>query len=944
MWITGNDAINRFDGNYVKVYKKDHYFENCKNLQQGYGFVEDEKFNIYIGSTNGLYIYKRHKDKFNAVFLMPNGQDQTIIPIGFSDGKIWCHNKEFNIISYDIKTNTSKVFKTSSGYKLTSLHIYDNRENPQFSRLPLVDIDKNIWIINPEELLFFDPKTETLHRFLEKYLTEKKLKIYSSCYDRFSNSILIGTSNSLLVFHCDSKIVEEKLKDIKIASIAVSKEIVALRDKENFQIYDKNFNRVYSQKLGENFATSYSYSFDKMNRLWVCRDGFGQIIVDFKEPFLNRVSSANDFLKSGVGCFTEFSDGDYLIQHDIIYNKEKKSFKKIKVKEDNSVVFTQNVTDTKNKKIWQIIQHNDETVDLYFIDEHGKQEFYCNFLQISKLGLLQDAILLKRQLLCSFQSGLYLIDIDLKSFKKLKNQSKINAFKINPISRNRVLVSYLNQEASVYQLNEKNEIAASKNILNGHQPFYFEEDTTKNVIWSGTNNGILILDKNFKIIKKVDANNNLAGTYIYGILLDEKGNCWASHQRGLSFINGNNYNIINFTKEDGIQDWDFNNRAYYKATDGTLFFGGMKGFNYFKPPLKYDNDIYQSKVYIDEISINQEIFFNDKNNDFIEKLQLQHDQNNVSIHAIVRNIYKGKQSPIVYRINQSKWIFKESDCVIDLVNLAPDEYKLELGVYDKFESKTIVQKTLFITIYAPFYYKIWFWAIISFAVAGFLFWIFNKQKFANQKRKFEQQLALEQQRSKITADLHDEIGSTLSSLQINSNVAHKLIEKDANAAKKVLSKLEEQSKSLADKIGDIIWSMKPGKDEFMTLSTRIKNFTSDILENTEIDYIIDIDAKIDTKIININARKNIVFFIKEVVNNAVKYSKATYLSVLVKEENNYIYIEITDNGVGFEICETKGNGIGNMKKRMEELNGEFNIHSEIDKGTSITARIPFSLN
>ena len=125
----------------------------------------------------------------------------------------------------------------------------------------------------------------------------------------------------------------------------------------------------------------------------------------------------------------------------------------------------------------------------------------------------------------------------------------------------------------------------------------------------------------------------------------------------------------------------------------------------------------------------------------------------------------------------------------------------------------------------------------------------------------------------------------------------------------------------------------------MTLSTRIKNFTSDILENTDIDYKIEIETQIDNKVTNIDMRKNIVFFIKEAINNAVKYSKATTLNIFVKEKNNQIYIEIIDNGIGFDTSQTKGNGIGNMKKRIEELNGQFNINSKINKGTIINATI-----
>ena len=939
VWITGNDAINRYDGNYIKVYKKDFYFEKCKNLQQGYGFAEDDGHNIYIGSTNGLYIYKRKKDKFNVKFLVPKGKDQTVLSIGYADGKIWCHNKNFDIISYDIKNNSSRIFSISSTYKVNSFHIYDNRESPIFCRVPFLDVQKNIWIINPNGVLFFNTKTNKTKYYLEKYLSDNKLKIYSSCFDKFNNTLLIGTNNCLLVFNCKKGTIEIKKKIIKTKSIAVNKDIITLRNDKNFEVYNKEFKSLYTQKFDENFATSYTYSFDKINRLWMCQDGFGQLILDFKPPFLNKVSSTVGFLKTGVGLFSEFSDGNCLIQNNLIFKKQKKKFEKINIKEDNSIVYISNVSDIRNNKIWQVVQNKDEAVSLYFIDKNKKQQLYCDFSVIPKTGLLQDAVLVRNNLLCSFQSGLYLLDLKKKSIKKLSHQTKENSFKINPISKNRIIVSYLNQEATLYQLNNDNDITSSKNILHGYQAFYFQEDTIKNRIWSGTNNGILVLDHNFKIIKKIDSNNNLAGTYIYGILLDDAGNCWASHQRGLSFINTDNYNIINFTKEDGIQDWDFNNRAYYKSTDGTLFFGGMKGFNYFKPPLKYDNKIYQSRVYIDEILINQKLIKSNINSDYIKRITLDPDENNISIHAIVRNISRGKQSPIIYRINNSEWIYKTSDCIIDLANLAPDDYKLDLGVYEKFENKTFVQKTLLITISAPFYYKIWFWVLFTFILVSLVFWFLNNQKLAKQKRKFEQQLALEQQRTKITADLHDDIGSTLSSLQINSAVANKLMDKDIISARKTLVKIEEQSKNLADKIGDIIWSMKPGKDEFMTLSTRIKNFTSDILEHTEIDYKIDIDTIIDAKITDINARKNIVFFIKEAVNNAVKYSKATHLTISIREKNNAILIGIMDDGIGFDPSEIKGNGIRNMKKRIEELKGEFSIKSDSNTGTTIRANI-----
>lgn len=899
--------------------------------------------NIYIGSPNGLYVYVRKKDRFNVKFLFPKGKDQTVFPIGFAHGTIWCHDKDFNIIAYNLKANTSKVYNTSNRYKVTSFHIYDNSQNPIFTRLPFIDINENLWIVNPNGLLFFDTKKLKLQRYLEEYLRDNQQIIFSACYDKYANKILIGTYDYLLVFDCVSGVIEKKLKKLRVDGIAVNDKIITLRDKVTFDIYDKDFNKLYTQKLDENFATSYCYSFDKINRLWICRDGFGQIILDFNSPFLNKVSSSNEFLNTGVGNFSEFSDGTILVQDEVVFDKEKKRLKKIKAKYDIESIINiarKNASDIRHNFIWKIIQNSDRTIKLYQVDENKQQNLFATLSVIPDIGLLQDMVLLGNQLICSFQSGLYHVDLKDKALKKLANQTKKNPFKINPISKNRIVVSYLNQEATVYQLDAEFNILRSKNILNGIQSFYFQEDTNKSVFWVGTNNGILVLDANFKVIKKIDANNNLAGTFIYGILLDAKGNCWASHQRGLSYINENNYNIINFNKEDGIQDWDFNNRSYYKATDGTLYFGGMRGFNYFKPPLKYDNAFYHSKVYIDEILINQEKLPLNRNNDYIHKLNLESNQNNISIHAIVCNIYRGKQSPIVYRINKSKWIYKKSDCTIDFVNLASDTYKLELGVYDKFENKVNIQKVITIAIAFPIYKKVWFWFLIFGYALVVTVYIVYRRRLAKQKRVFQQQLALEQQRNKITADLHDDIGATLSSLQINSAVANKLVIKNPEETQLILEKIENQSKNIADKIGDIIWSMKPGKDEFMTMSSRIRNFANDILGSTNIHYKIEIDPQVDKKITDMTARKNIVLILKEAINNVAKYSKATHLEIVLEIESNTLKIIVSDNGVGFDPEIVKGNGIVNMQKRVAELGGSFIIISSKKGGSKISVSIP----
>jgi signal transduction histidine kinase len=150
-----------------------------------------------------------------------------------------------------------------------------------------------------------------------------------------------------------------------------------------------------------------------------------------------------------------------------------------------------------------------------------------------------------------------------------------------------------------------------------------------------------------------------------------------------------------------------------------------------------------------------------------------------------------------------------------------------------------------------------------------------------------------------------------------------------------MEKIANQSKNLSERIGDMIWSMKPGKDEFMTLSSRIKNFANEIMGESNINYRIEIDKEADTQILDITQRKNIVLITKEAINNAVKYSQGTELLVSIKCVEENIILLIKDNGIGFDAAESKGNGLSNMRKRAQEIGAQFEVVSMPQKGTEI---------
>ena len=953
MWLTGNDAVNRYDGKMVKVYNLDRYFLNCPNLQQGYGFAEDDEANIYIGSTRGLYIYHRNQDKFSLQKIFNNAGDSIAMPIAFYDGKIWCFNLQYQLATYDVKTKVITNITRLALDPLVSVHIYDLSVNVFYYHFPFIDRHGTVWIVGNSDIAGYNIKSRNTTYPLNEHIKKNKPNFISSCYD--GSKILCGTKNGILEYNIETgNIAEIKMLGNKkpgvVKSISCNADFIVFNGEQGITFVSKDYKKVkcLETERSDRFRRCYNFSFDKSNRLWICDDVQGLVIFDFHPKLMNKEPAefADDFhLGNGINSFGELPNGNVLTHNDVMQEKLTKKLVHLQLNYPGEALL-RFCTDTVRKGLWFFEEKYISRFQLrkiYFYNRQQQQELVFEAKDIEIQGQQKDMqVLPDGRVICSFEKGLFWLNVPSKSLEKINELPQLNPFKINILSNNRIAVSYLTQDMLLAKILPDNSLQVLQNILPGVLSFYMQEDRIRERYWIGSNKGVYLFDKNFREIKKFDANNGLAGTYIYGLLLDDRGHAYCSHQHGLSRIDGTTFQITNFDKMDGIQDWDFNNRAFYKATDGTLFFGGVSGFNYFKPPLQ-PYAYYKPEVYVDEIMINNKTWLPDSNANSIRAIKLGYTENNISIKAIVKDLANANVRQLIYRIAEtdSGWKYLPNSNTILFNNLAPGGYTLQLGTYDKYANKEIVQKTIRISIAAPCYSKAWILFIVALIITGLLFWLINRRKLARQKALFQQQVALEKQRGKITADLHDDIGASLSSLQINSAVASQMLQKDdKEQARIVLDKIETQTHDLADKIGDIIWSMKPGKEEFMTMSSRIKNFANEILSATNIVYEIKIDAIIDTVVKDISVRKNMVLITKEAINNAVKYSNASRLTINLNLVQDTLQLKIADNGAGFNSSKITGNGIMNMRKRVEELNGVFGIISNPQTGTIISAQIP----
>jgi signal transduction histidine kinase len=197
-------------------------------------------------------------------------------------------------------------------------------------------------------------------------------------------------------------------------------------------------------------------------------------------------------------------------------------------------------------------------------------------------------------------------------------------------------------------------------------------------------------------------------------------------------------------------------------------------------------------------------------------------------------------------------------------------------------------------------------------------------------------------KQKISQDLHDDIGASLSSLQIYSTIAEKTFKQNPVKAMEMLEKISVQSKTLMENMGDIVWSMKTNDNHTASLEAKIKNFSVELLDDLDIDFSFHIAPAAEMILQNATARKNILLIIKEALNNIAKYSKASRANLFIDVAGKQLELKITDNGIGFDTAQKHevGNGLQNMKSRAAELDGNLVIESAVGTGTSLTAKLP----
>ncbi|PUZ27092.1 Signal transduction histidine kinase [Chitinophaga costaii] len=461
-----------------------------------------------------------------------------------------------------------------------------------------------------------------------------------------------------------------------------------------------------------------------------------------------------------------------------------------------------------------------------------------------------------------------------------------------------------------------------------------------------TNRGLFILDQQYFIQQHYNSfdNPSLVNDFLYGVLLDDKDRVWVSHNKGLSVINTVTNEIYTYTHVDGLQSNEFNTGAYFKSLDGELFFGGIRGVNGFYPK-NFKNNPFVPNVIIKSLEVLDRPYDSDTAVSLLKHIELPYNQNTIAIEYVPLEFTNPLKNSMQYMLEgaDDDWVEAGTFKMARYTNLRPGNYVFKVRASNNDDIWSGTSTSLEIVIRVPFWQTLWFRFLLLLLLLGIAYYfstLYLDYKIRHEKLKLEKEQAVDQERARISSDMHDDLGSGLSTIRLLSEIAKRKIHDPSQT--KEIERISEAAGELVDKMGEIIWAMNSSNDSLENLIAYMRSFVADFLEHAHIEHAFYIPESIPDIKLSGGTRRNIYLAVKESVNNVMKHAQATEVIIELKIEDSKMTILIRDNGRGFDPEKVRlfGNGLKNIQKRMQAVGGYADIST--NKGTTVLLDIPLN--
>jgi len=494
-------------------------------------------------------------------------------------------------------------------------------------------------------------------------------------------------------------------------------------------------------------------------------------------------------------------------------------------------------------------------------------------------------------------------------------------------SKNQIWMGGWQQGISIFSNNPlpslKRKITIADGLPDNMIRSIYEDDSGK--MWIGTrHNGVVIIENELnKSCKNISMKDGLLSNSIWGIIEGPDNKMWLNTDVGIEEIDIRTLKVLPPKKE------------FLVSFDQSLSLGSYKSklwcFSSNEELFIYENQNRKREtifppVVITNITVN--------GNDFSDAglSDLSYTQNNITIKFTGLSFKEEQAVTYQYRLigtSDTNWTSPSNHRNISFASLAPGKYLFEVHAINSDGVRSKSPAVLSFIILPPFWLQWWFIAFIILILSGFIFSIYRFRV----KRLFE----MERLRTRIASDLHDDVGTNLSSIILSSQIIEKKFSFGAEE-KEYLHQLSSIASKTQDVLKETVWLLNPMNDSFADLVLRLKSIASQTLQ--EISFSFTSDENLRHEKLSLEVKRNILLMFKEILQNIIKHSSANTVKIEIRKDKDSLVLKISDDGIGFNINEVKrGNGLTNLFFRTKAIAGKLDIDSKTGQGTEVELKL-----
>lgn len=291
-----------------------------------------------------------------------------------------------------------------------------------------------------------------------------------------------------------------------------------------------------------------------------------------------------------------------------------------------------------------------------------------------------------------------------------------------------------------------------------------------------------------------------------------------------------------------------------------------------------------------------------------------------------------------YRLEGSEpdWTGPTDRRIVYYTSLAPGRYRFLVEAITSDGVVSAKAASVSFRVLPPIWLRSWFLLSLALVASAFL--------YLGYRYRLARLLELERVRTRIAADLHDDIGGSLSRIAIHSEVARSEVGTASEMTDRRLRQIAESARDTVDALSDVVWAVDPRQDDLASVERRLKTYAAEILSDRGVRWTFD-GVQSDRLSLEPQARRDLYLLLKEAITNVAAHAAARTASLRLQLVGRNIVAELRDDGVGFDdqaAAHGDGRGLANMRERAGRLGGTLAIDSSPGAGTCITISVPLT--